>query len=162
MDSSAHLGLTVVGSDLERLVGGQHHDPHSVLGAHPVQDDDGGDRVVIRGWRPDAIGMAVLAGEQRIEMSRVHPAGVFAGTLDGPDIPDYRLEATYQDGVVTTADDPYRYWPTLGQLDLYLLAEGRHEGLWRHLGAQVRVHQGSVRYVVRGLGAQRPGGAGGW
>ena len=35
------------------------------------------------------------------------------------------------------------YWPTLGQLDLHLLAEGRHEGLWRHLGAQVRVHQGA-------------------
>ena len=44
---------------------------------------------------------------------------------------------------MVTADDPYRYWPTLGPLDLHLLAEGRHEGLWRHLGAQVRVHQGT-------------------
>ena len=64
-----------------------------------VYDGDGGtrveaisDRVVIRGWRPDAIGMVILAGEQRIEMRRVHPAGVFAGMLEGPDIPDYRLE----------------------------------------------------------------------
>ena len=31
-----------------------------------------------------------------------------------------------------------------GELDLHLLAEGRHEGLWRHLGAQVRVHQGHL------------------
>jgi 1,4-alpha-glucan branching enzyme len=142
MDSPAHLGLTADGLDLERLVSGQHHDPHSLLGAHPVRDDDGRDWVVIRGWRPDAIGMVILAGEQRIEMSRVHGAGVFAGVLEGPDLPDYRLEATYPAGVVTAADDPYRYWPTLGQLDLHLLAEGRHEGLWRHLGAQVRVHQG--------------------
>jgi len=142
MDSPAHLGLTADGLDLERLVSGQHHDPHSLLGAHPVRDDDGRDWVVIRGWRPDAIRMVILAGEQRIEMSRVHGAGVFAGVLEGPDLPDYRLEATYPAGVVTAADDPYRYWPTLGQLDLHLLAEGRHEGLWRHLGAQVRVHQG--------------------
>jgi|CZKW01.1.fsa_nt_gi 1,4-alpha-glucan branching enzyme len=143
MNSPAHFGMTVDGVDLERLVTGQHHDPHRLLGAHSVRDVDGHDCVVIRGWRPDAVGMVILAGEQRIEMSRVHPAGVFAGALEGPDISGYRLETTYPDGVVTAADDPYRYWPTLGQLDLHLLAEGRHEGLWRHLGAQVRVHQGA-------------------
>ena len=76
-------------------------------------------------------------------MHRVHPAGLFAGALEGPDIPDYRLAMTYPDGAVAEADDPYRFWPTLGELDLHLLAEGRHEGLWRHLGAQVRVHQGT-------------------
>ena len=125
MDSQDDLGLTADGLELERLVSGQHHDPHLLLGAHPVRNDDGRDYVVIRGWRPDAISMVILAGEQRIEMNRVHPAGVFAGVLEGLDIPDYRLEATYQDGVVMAADDPYRYWPTLGQLDLHLLAEGR-------------------------------------
>src|ERR1017187_3328860 len=122
MSSPVHSGLTVDGADLERLVTGQHHDPHGVLGATV---------------------MVIVVGEQRTEMRRMHPAGVFAGELEGPGIPDYRLETTYPDGVVTAADDPYRYWPTLGQLDLYLLAEGRHEGLWRHLGAQVRVHQGT-------------------
>ena len=120
MSSPVHSGLTVDGADLERLVTGQHHDPHGVLGAHPVRDGDGRDRVVIRGWRPGATGMVIVVGEQRTEMRRVHPAGVFAGVLEGPGIPDYRLETTYPDGVVTAADDPYRYWPTLGQLDLYL------------------------------------------
>ncbi len=145
--------------DLDRLVAGQHHDPHHVLGAHPVRGPDGRDQVVIRAWRPDAIGMVILTGGQRIEMHRVHPAGVFAGVLDGPDIPEYRLE-TYYPGeageVVTKSDDPYRYWPTLGPLDLHLLAEGRHEGLWRHLGAQVRVHQGTpgTSFAVWAPGAQ--------
>ena len=143
MDSPVDFGLMVDGADLERLVAGEHHDPHSLLGAHPVRGGDGRDRVVVRGWRPDAIGMVILAGEQRVQMLRIHPAGVFAGVLEGPGIPDYRLETTYPDGVVVAIDDPYRYWPTLGQLDLHLLAEGRHEGLWRHLGAQVRVHQGA-------------------
>ena len=90
--------------------------------------------------------MVILANGQRVETRRVHPAGLFAGELEGPDIPGYRLE-TYYPGeageVAVTVDDPYRFWPTLGQLDLHLLAEGRHEGLWRHLGAQVRVHQGT-------------------
>ena len=62
--------------------------------------------------------------------------------VEGASVPDYRLEVTYRGGTTASFDDPYRCWPTLGEVDLHLLAEGRHEGLWRHLGAQVRVHQG--------------------
>jgi 1,4-alpha-glucan branching enzyme len=145
MSTPVEFGLMTDHTDLERLVTGQHHDPHHLLGAHPERDGEGRDRVVIRAWRPDAAGMVILADDRRIPMRRVHPAGLFAAALEGPDIPDYRLE-TYYPGeageVVVTADDPYRFWPTLGPLDLHLLAEGRHEGLWRQLGAQVRVHQG--------------------
>ena len=32
-------------------------------------------------------------------------------------------------------DDPYRYMPTLGEMDTYLISEGRHEELWEVLGA---------------------------
>ncbi len=143
MGSPVDFGLMTDGADTERLVAGQHHDPHHLLGPHLERDSEGRDRVVIRGWRPDAASMVILAGGQRIVMHHVHPAGLFAGVLAGPDVPDYRLETTYPDGTVVQADDPYRFWPTLGELDLHLLAEGRHEGLWRHLGAQVRVHQGT-------------------
>ena len=143
MGSPVDFRTVTKGEDVERLVGGQHHDPHHLLGPHPERDGEGRECVVIRGWRPDAVGIVILAGGQRIPMRRVHPAGVFAGALEGADVPDYRLEVTYPDGAVVEVDDPYRFWPTLGELDLHLLAEGRHEGLWRHLGAQVRVHQGT-------------------
>ena len=156
MSTSSEFVLSGEDLDLERLVAGQHHDPHHVLGAHPVRDADGREHVVIRAWRPNATSMAILVGEQRIEMRCVHPAGVFAGAREGSDIPDYLLEAAYPDGAVVTVDDPYRFWPTLGALDLHLLAEGRHEGLWRHLGAQVRVHQATsgTSFAVWAPGAQ--------
>ncbi|MGO9078537.1 MAG: 1,4-alpha-glucan branching protein GlgB [Streptosporangiaceae bacterium] len=144
MSSPVETDLTADNAELDRLVSGLHHDPHSVLGAHPQRTGDGRDGVLIRAWRPDAAAMAVLVGEQRTPLDRVHAAGVFAAVLDGPETPHYRLETAYADGTVVTADDPYRYWPTLGELDLHLLAEGRHEGLWRHLGAQVRVHEGTA------------------
>src|SRR5665213_2951980 len=32
--------------------------------------------------------------------------------------------------------------PTLGDLDLHLFGEGRHEALWRRLGARAMTHQG--------------------
>jgi len=144
MSSPVETDLTADNAELDRLVSGLHHDPHSVLGAHPQRTGDGRDGVLIRAWRPDAAAMAVLVGEQRTPLDRVHAAGVFAAVLDGPETPHYRLETAYADGTVVTADDPYQYWPTLGELDLHLLAEGRHEGLWRHLGAQVRVHEGTA------------------
>jgi len=129
-------------ADLERIVTGDHHDPHRILGPHPEVGVDGGDRVVIRGWRPEAVGMAVLTDGSRIEMRRLHSAGVFVGVLDAPGVPAYRLEAIDRHGTTTVYDDPYAFWPTLGEMDLHLLAEGRHEGLWRHLGAHVLEHQG--------------------
>ncbi|HMA45759.1 MAG TPA: 1,4-alpha-glucan branching protein GlgB [Frankiaceae bacterium] len=133
-------------AQVERLVAGQHHDPHHLLGAHAEPRADGdGHVVVIRGWRPEAVAMAVLVDGERVEMDRLHAAGVFSATLPGPGLPaDYRLEVAYRDGLVVTIDDPYRFWPTLGDLDLHLFGEGRHEGLWHHLGAHVRVHQGAV------------------
>ena len=132
------------GSELDRIVAGEHHDPHSVLGAHPARDADGQDVVVIRGWRPAAVDMAIVldGGDgERIAMRPLHPAGIFGGVVAGTRIPDYRLEVPYAGENVVTVDDPYRFWPTMGELDLHLLGEGRHEGLWRHLGAHVRVHQ---------------------
>ena len=141
---SAPVGLegSVHQADLERLVAGDHHDPHQILGPHLEKDGDGRVWVVIRGWRPDAAGMAVLSGGARIEMRRIHVAGVFAGVLEADAVPAYRLESTDCNGAKTSFDDPYGCWPTLGEMDLHLLGEGRHEGLWRHLGAIVRVHQG--------------------
>jgi 1,4-alpha-glucan branching enzyme len=144
VSSPSEYVLSVDDPDLDRLIAGQHHDPHHILGGHLVQDADGHDHVVIRGWRPGATAMTILTGNQRVPMLPVHPAGVFAGVLGGTAIPDYLLEVAYPDGMVVTIADPYSFWPTLGPLDLHLLAEGRHEGLWRHLGAHLRVHQGTA------------------
>ncbi|MBW8484449.1 1,4-alpha-glucan branching protein GlgB [Actinomadura parmotrematis] len=136
----------VTRAEIDRLVGGDHHDPHSVLGAHP--DRDG---VVVRALRPLAERVeAVLPDGSRHRMRHVHE-GVFEVTLpegaslagDAPgEAPlataDYRLAVTYGDGAETVQDDPYRHLPTLGELDLHLIGEGRHEELWRALGARVR------------------------
>jgi 1,4-alpha-glucan branching enzyme len=54
-------------------------------------------------------------------------------------VPDYRIEVTYGGDTYVT-DDPYRYWPSLGDIDLHLIGEGRHEDLWCKLGAHVRTY----------------------
>jgi len=124
--------------EIERIVAGHHHDPHSVLGAHP-----GPDGVIIRALRPLATSVtAVLDDGRRLPMTHEHQ-GVFAVTVPDEKVPGYRIAATYEDfhgseGVDEVRDDPYRYLPTLGEFDLYLIGEGRHEELWRVLGGHVR------------------------
>ncbi|MBV9206223.1 MAG: 1,4-alpha-glucan branching protein GlgB [Actinobacteria bacterium] len=119
--------------ELERVAAGQHYDPHSVLGAHP-----GRDGVVVRALRPRAESVTFVGEDgRRVPMTHVRD-GVWAVTLDAEKVPDYRIATVYPGGDETVRDDPYRYLPTLGEFDLYLISEGRHEELWRVLGSHVR------------------------
>jgi len=117
--------------EYERVIGGSHHNPHSILGAHPV-----GESVVIRSLRPDAKSVVALIGDRRHPMEHTY-GGIFSVTVPGSTVPDYRLEVSYGEEV-EEADDPYRYLPTLGEIDLHLVSEGRHENLWHVLGAHLR------------------------
>ncbi|MGN6523434.1 MAG: 1,4-alpha-glucan branching protein GlgB [Actinomycetes bacterium] len=118
-------------ASLDALVNGDFSDPHGVLGAHP---HDGG--VTVRALRPWAKSVTALIGEQRIPLEHEY-GGVWVSVIPGSDVPDYRLEVSYGDASLVT-DDPYRYMPTLGELDLHLVGEGRHEQLWDVLGAHIR------------------------
>ena len=71
----------------------------------------------------------------------VHPRrgrSVFAVAVPFTGSIDYRLEVSYDDGAVITVADPYRFLPSLGEVDLHLFSEGRHERLWEVLGAHPR------------------------
>jgi 1,4-alpha-glucan branching enzyme len=126
---------TLAREELDRLVGGAHHDPHGILGAHPVA----GGRTVIRTLRPEATAVQVLIGGEATPMQRIHDAGVFEGVIDTA-LTDYRLSVDYGDQAFVV-DDPYRWLPTLGEVDLHLIGEGRHENLWQALGAHVRTYE---------------------
>ncbi len=132
MTSTSKAPRQVDRSVLDLLVEGRHGDPHSVLGAHP---HDG--RVTVRVLRPLAEQVVVVHGGERVRLEHEYE-GIWAGVLDVPEPPDYRLEVTYPGGPAHTVDDAYRYLPTLGEMDLHLINEGRHEQLWDVLGAHVR------------------------
>ncbi|GAA3140938.1 1,4-alpha-glucan branching protein GlgB [Planomonospora alba] len=122
--------------DLNRLAGGAHHDPHSILGAHPGENG-----VTIRALRPLAEKVQVLLDGEVHDMRHL-AFGVFEVTVPGLDkVPDYRFRVSYPGVEPYEADDPYRFWPTLGEVDLHLIGEGRHERLWEVLGARVMRHQ---------------------
>ncbi|MCX5059885.1 1,4-alpha-glucan branching protein GlgB [Streptomyces sp. NBC_00485] len=135
--------------DRERLLTGRHHDPHALLGAHPVA---GG--IAFRALRPYARTVGVVVGGERHRLAS-EGDGLFSGVLPLDTIPEYTLVVGYADGEHETAD-PYRFLPALGELDLHLIREGRHEQLWKVLGAEPMTHDAvtGTRFTVWAPNAQ--------
>ena len=118
------------------IVGGSHPQPHDTLGQHAVE---GGS--VIRALRPIASSVtAVRTDGSRVDLGHVAD-GLWQGFAAGAG-QAYRLESTYAGAPDWIADDPYRFVSSVGEMDLYLWAEGRHEQLWHVLGSHLRPHEG--------------------
>ncbi|WP_407918461.1 GlgB N-terminal domain-containing protein, partial [Kitasatospora sp. NE20-6] len=138
-DASAVLRLPeapLPPAEVDRLVSGVHHDPHALLGAHATLEG-----TAIRVLRPFAERVVVETDHGPAELTH-QQSGLFTGLLAGREFPAYRLRVTYPGGGPLLQDDGYRMAPTLGELDLHLIAEGRHEQLWRALGSHVRTVDG--------------------
>ena len=117
------------------LVGGSHPQPHATLGQHPV---DGG--WVIRVVRPLASAVtAIRADRSRVPLAHVD-RGLWQGFAPDPG-QAYVIETEYDNAPSWTSDDPYRFVPSVGEVDLYLWGEGRHEQIWQVLGSHFRPHE---------------------
>ncbi len=124
---------------IDALVNGAHSDPFAILGMHGGDDSP----LSVRAFAPGASSVEVVDpknGRRLAELPRIHDAGFFAGTIPRRKKRfNYRLRLTRGDQV-TEIEDPYRFPPLLGELDLYLMAEGTHQQLYNKLGA----HQTSI------------------
>jgi len=123
--------------ELDAIVRREHSDPHALLGAHEAAHG-----VVVRVYRPDLRGASLLlASGEQYALEQIHPGGVFAGLVPDARLPlVYRLRLDYGRGGCFEIYDPYAFAPTLGELDLHLIGEGRDQRLYDHLGAHLREH----------------------
>ncbi|MGZ4462496.1 MAG: 1,4-alpha-glucan branching protein GlgB [Gaiellaceae bacterium] len=128
-------------AEIERLLAGEHPDPHRLLGAHA-----NGKGVLFRVLRPHARSVSVRVGRRKpLPLEQCHDAGLFEGILrNASPGPRYELELRYEEDDVIRLRDPYSFLPTLGELDLHLAGEGRHERLYEQLGAHVREVDGAL------------------
>ncbi len=122
---------------------GRHQQPHDLLGQHL---EDGGLRV--RVYRPLARSVRARFEDDTVLPLSHDAEGVWSGVREGAErTMDYRVLTTWGDGVEHEQDDPYRFAPTLGEIDLHLIGEGRHEQLWTVLGARVQSYPGPMGTV---------------
>jgi 1,4-alpha-glucan branching enzyme len=140
-----HVDPHLLGIDwqqVDRLRYGDHHDPHSILGAHPA-NIHGQDGVIIRSYHPECNGSVVLMDGVEPQPLQGLGHGLFAGFFPGGRLPaDYRLRLYFPHGPVWERDDPYRFTPTVSDLDLHLYNEGTHRRAYQALGAHPRLVNG--------------------
>ena len=125
--------------DINRFLDLRHIDPHALLGMHPQ-----GEGVLVRVFRPDASAVSILLeGGEEYPLAQTHPSGLFEVFIaDKKEIPPYRVKVSYPGKKTFTYWDPYAFWPTLGEMDIYLLGEGNHQKLHEKMGAHYREWQG--------------------
>ncbi|BAQ96640.1 1,4-alpha-glucan branching enzyme [Bifidobacterium angulatum DSM 20098 = JCM 7096] len=137
------VAVQVNQGDLDQVSNATFYNPHAILGAHLAEGEQA-QYTTVRVLRPFAKTVTIVtqAGEYeaRHEFNGVFVAIVPSVVNDdgGYSVPDYRVKVSYEDVPETIQDDPYRYLPTVGEMDMYLFGEGRHERLWDALGAHVR------------------------
>ncbi len=156
-------------AEIDALVHARHGDPFARLGMHV----DAAGRVVVRALLPGAARVAVIdppratgtdAGASRVLkwLDQVHPDGLFEAVVPlRRKCFDYRLRVQWGEGLAAGSevvlDDPYRFGALLGDLDVWLLAEGRHLRPFEALGAHPATIDGTAgtRFAVWAPNAQR-------
>jgi len=132
------------GGIFERLSAGTMRDPFAVLGMHETPNG-----LVVRSFIPWAHHVDLLdraTGETVGPLRKIHAAGLFVGPASRSERFAYRLRVEGDAGIFEI-DDPYSFGPVLGELDIYLLAEGSHVRSYQKLGAHPLVLDG-----VEGIG----------
>ena len=137
---------------LREVAEGRSLDPFAVLGRHSTPSGD-----IVRVMLPGAFAVTVVARDERDRQSALSPlrqTGLFVGPAAGPG--PYLLRIDWG-GPIQETEDPYSFGPLLGELDVYLLAEGKHHDLAACLGAHAMVVDGvpGVRFAVWAPNARR-------
>ena len=141
------------------LMQGDHGDPFGVLGMHRHDGD-----LVVRALLPGAQSVAVIdvkSGRRLVSLGRIDGSDVFAAAIPRRKNPfAYRLRVdwgSHSQQQQQDIDDPYRFAPILGELDLWLLAEGTHYRPYEKLGAHLAQVDGvaGVSFAVWAPNARR-------
>ncbi len=134
---------------VDAIVHARHGDPFAVLGPHDGR---------IRAFVPGVAGVDVVdraTGMVLASLQRLHPEGFWSGAVSEPSA--YKLRIHPDQGSCYDIEDPYSFPPILGDMDTYLLAEGRHRDFGRALGAHPAEMDGvpGVRFAVWAPNASR-------
>jgi 1,4-alpha-glucan branching enzyme len=116
MSDDAWLASDTDRAAVEALLRAEHGDPVALRGPHRTRTG----RRVVRGLLPHARAVDMIDQQGRVRAALPMLAeGFFAGPVDPTDTdPAYRLAIDDGSGTRTVVDDPYRFGPLLGELDL--------------------------------------------
>ena len=141
--------------DVQAFLRGDCGDPGACFGMRLLPEG-----LAVRAFLPRATGVELIdsvTGAAVATMKMVHPEGVYETLLPDRDQPfPYRFRVQGW-GETQEVEDPYRFGSALGELDVYLMAEGTHLRLYEKLGAHPVVREGvaGVEFAVWAPNARR-------
>ncbi len=123
-------------AEMAQIVQGRHWDPHHFLGLHSFEK-----KQVIRLYRPGATEVYLQVLGKTVSAKKVHEAGIFEYYPEKRiGHKDYKIY--HQSGL--SAEDPYAFSPTWGEVDAHLFTKGVHYQLFDHLGGRLTTQQDVV------------------
>jgi 1,4-alpha-glucan branching enzyme len=129
--------------EIEAITGGYHGDAFSILGPHPTtgKQDNSRSGWEVRAFLPQAKELSLLWGGKTVPTERIHPNGFFQASI--PERPErYTFAITNYEGIVSEVEDPYRFAPVIGDLDLHLHSEGSNNEGFHSFGAHLKTIDG--------------------
>ncbi len=124
-------------ASIKLLRSASHGDPFAVLGLRAHADG----KRWLRAFLPGAAQVQAVAADGQTALCALqmrHDDGIFEGVYPADAADDYRLQVRWHDGQQALIDDPYRFPPVLGELDVWLMGEGTHLRPYEVLGATER------------------------
>jgi len=119
------------------VVENRHSNPFEILGSHPIEQNNGSSRWIVRAYLPDAEAAWVIRPEERQEypMQSVHHPHFFECELQGHEDKNYLIKVK-EHGHERVIHDPYAFKsPLLTDFDIYLFNEGNHHLIYEKMGA---------------------------
>lgn len=123
-------------AQIEELFEGCSKNPHDVLGMH-IQENI----IVVRVINPNSKRIVIkdIHTHETFNMTKVDDRGLFECIIsERNELFPYELTHTTYDGHTYTVMDPYSFWPTISDYDLYLFNEGNHHRIYEKLGCHLR------------------------
>ena len=142
--------------EMNAVINGDHGNVFAVLGIHR---DKGSKEVFIRTYQPNTKSVELLKkdGSSLGMMTKLDKRGFYQINLGQIENFPYKFRIENDRGDFYEQEDAYRFSSILGDIDIYLLAEGNHLDMYKKLGAHVQEMDGvrGVSFAVWAPNAKR-------
>jgi 1,4-alpha-glucan branching enzyme len=144
-----------INARINDLINGNSKDPHALLGMHRENN-----KIVVRAYNvhSESIVIKDIHTGETYEMNRIVDEGLFECIIADRDTPfRYELIHTTKDGHTYSVIDPYSFWPTISDYDLYLFNQGNNHRIYEKMGCHLCEVEGvkGASFVVWAPSAKR-------
>ncbi len=142
-------------SRFDNLFRGIDKDPHAMLGMH-IENEE----IVVRVYNPFSKSILIKERDSKetFQMDRIDERGLFERIIpDRKKAFTYELIHTTYDNITYTVMDPYSFWPTISDYDLYLFNQGNNHRIYEKMGCHLCEHENvkGASFVVWAPSAKR-------